>query len=68
MVASPPTVALPVDFCLCPGELSPVNDQAELHLATSKPTVADFDLEVEELAFYRQDYESVWCRLGTWDL
>lgn len=68
MVASPRPNDLPFDFCLALGELSPVNDQARLPTSTSASTVADFDMEVEEQAFYRQDEERVWCSLGTWDM
>jgi hypothetical protein len=68
MVTTPRAVVSPFDFRLSPGELSPVNDQATLHTATSALAVADFDLEVEEQAFYRQDEERVWCSLGTWDI
>ena len=68
MVTSPRESALSFDFRLLPGELSPVNDQATLDTATSATAVADFDLEVEEQAFYRQNEERVWCLLGTWDI
>jgi hypothetical protein len=68
MVASPRATALPFDFRLSPGELSPMNDQATFHTSRSESIVADFDLEVEEQAFYRQNEERVWCSLGTWDM
>jgi len=68
MIASPRENALSFDFHLSPGELSPVNDQATFHAAMSAATVADFALEVEEQAFYRQNEEWVWCSLGTWDI
>ncbi len=68
MVESPRAFALPFDFHLSPGELSPVNDQAKFPTALSATTVADFDLEVEEQAFYRQDEDRVWCSLGAWDM
>ena len=68
MVASPRADVSSFDFHLSLGELSPMNDQAMFHTAMSVSTVADFDLEVEEQAFYRQDEERVWCSLGTWDM
>lgn len=68
MVASPRDIALPFDFCLSPGELPPVNDQATFPIGEPPSIVAEFDLEIEEQAFYRQDEERVWCSLGTWDM
>ncbi|MGI8980738.1 MAG: hypothetical protein ACR2FY_16040 [Pirellulaceae bacterium] len=68
MVASPYAVPTGFDFHLSLGELSPVNDQAMVHPGTSASTVADFDLEIEEQAFYRQDEDRVWCSLGAWDM
>lgn len=68
MVAISSEVSLPSEPRLIPGELPPVNDQAMLHATTSATIVADFDLEVEEKAFYRQNEERVWCSLGAWDM
>ena len=68
MVASPRDIALPFDFSLSPGELSPVNEQTMSPIGEPPSKVAEFDLEIEEQAFYRQDEERVWCSLGTWDM
>ena len=68
MVASSRVDSFPLDFHLSPGELSPANDQAMFNQRTSASTVADFDLEIEEQAFYRQDEHRVWCSLGAWDM
>ena len=68
MVTSPRAVALPFDFHLSPGELSPMNDQAMFPVGEPPATVAEFDLEIEEQAFYQQDEERIWCLLGTWDM